>query len=289
MEKLKALPFYKRFGFQVLLFNALLLVSIIAPSRIISKTDYKNLMNRVTFHGAFFNYCADRLSGINLADWPAAIEGFPGIFYQQRICVFSVDKELIYDSGIMRDFDRDYMLDNLLPDPYIDWTRENENLDPNLYIDYLTALDLSEVNPRRVFRSTRTVRYDAGADRIILSGKLLTTADGEEVIFTMSDSIVDMLISGRAVKERFLFLYCSVAILALGLTAVLSLSVTGPLRRLYGYSMEILSSPYRDEKPDNLPIQGEIGSICRALQSLIQQQKEQSEHFQRFSSDVVHE
>jgi hypothetical protein len=132
MEKLKSIPFYKRFGVWVFLFNAILLLSIIIPTLILQNLDYKSLMDRLSFHTALFDYCAGRLSELKNEDWPAAIEALPRIFYQQRICIFNLRKELVYDSGVMKEFDRRFMFTLLLPHPYIDWTRENRRFDPGV-------------------------------------------------------------------------------------------------------------------------------------------------------------
>jgi signal transduction histidine kinase len=289
MEKVTTIPFYRRFSLRVFLFNAIFLFSIIVPTLTIRKMDYKDLMDRSYFQTNFFYYCIDQLSRQNQSDWPKAIEAFPKLFYRQRICIFNLDKELMYDSGVMMEYDQEYRFDLLLPDPYIDWKDQNEHFDTGVYIDYLQNLSLENVDPHRVFRATRTVRYDEGVDRIILLGKIIRSADGEDLVFTMSQSVVDILIQGRSIKERLLFLYSLVILLCLLLTIILSWSVTSPLKKLYTYSREILVSKWKGNNYPELPKRGEIGEICQALQNLIEEQKRQSENFKSFSSDIVHE
>lgn len=289
MEKLKSIPFYKRFSIRVLFFNVILLLSMIIPTAIIRKMDYKQLLDRITFHTALFNYCADRLNALDKVDWPAAIEMFPKIFYQQRICIFSTDQKLMYDSGLMKEFDGEFTFELLLPDPYIDWKKQSEIIDSHIYIAYLQNINLDNIDPQRFYQSTRSIQYEKGVDRVILSGKLLRSADGEELIFTMSHSLVDILIHGRSIKERFLIIYSLVILLSLLLTIILSRSVIDPLKRLYAFSKEILASKWRDDYGMELPKRGEIGEICRVLQGLIKDQKKQSENFKEFSSDIVHE
>jgi signal transduction histidine kinase len=289
MEKLKPASRRGRFGLRVFFFNGILLLSIIAPSLIIRNMDYKGLVDRISSHTALFDYCADRLGRLKKLDWPAAIETFPRLFYQQRICVFDLDRELSYDSGVMKAFDGRYNFKLLLPDPYIDWKEQNGHLDPSVYIDFLRGIDTEGFDPGRAHHSTRSLRYDAGLDRILLSGKLLYSADGEGLLFTMSQSLVDILVHERSVKERFLIIYSLVIALGILSTIVLSRSVTGPLKKLYQYSKGTLTPGWEESGLAELPRKGEIGEICRALQGLIEQQKNQSENFMRFSSDIVHE
>jgi signal transduction histidine kinase len=289
MEKMKKIPLYRRFALKVFMFNFILLFATIIPVIILQRMDYKYLMDRSRFHISFFQYCADRVSAERKSDWPAVIESFPRIFYQQRACVFTPDKELVFDSGVMKEFDGDYRFGFLFPDPYIDWRKQNGHFDPGVYVSYLRSISLDGYDDSHTYNLTRTVRYDEGDDRIILSGRLVRSADGEALIFTMSHSLVDILIHARAVKERFLFVFMAAFMLGLLLTVVLGWSVTSPLKRLYAYSREILASGWKGVDSTRLPERGEIGAICLALQSLIKDQKGQSENFRRLSSDIVHE
>lgn len=289
MEKLKTVPFYKRFGLRVLLFDAIILLSIISTTVIIGRQNYKTLTDRISFHTALFADLVQRLGSLNEREWPGAISSFPGVLPQQRICVFTVDRRLIYDSGIMRAYAPRSNLLPFFPDPYVDWARQDHHFDPAVLIRYLRHIDLHGVDPRKLFISTRTVPYPRGLDRILLSGKLVTSASGRPFILVMTDSVVDILIHNRGIKERFLIVYTLAILLSLLLTLLLSRSVTNPLKRLYAYSRQVLASRWNPPNPMQLPTRGEIGEICRALQSVINEQKRRSESFARFSSDVVHE
>lgn len=290
MEKVTTVPLYRRFGVRVLLFNVILLVSIVVPTTIIRKMDYKHLVDRTSFHRELFFSTIDRLYETDHRDWPAAVERFPRLFYQQRVCIFSENNELVYDSGVMREFDREFTFRLVLPDPYIDWTVENGTYDPEVLIGYIKRLNLDErVGDSAPFAITASIPYDGGMDRIVLFATRVRSADGEPFIVTMSQSVVDILIHSRSIKERFLFLYLVVGVLALLLTVVLSWSVTGPLKRLYRYSERLFASTRNGVDHRDVPMGGEIRGICLALERLIGEQQRQSESFMRFSSDIVHE
>jgi signal transduction histidine kinase len=290
MEKLNTIPFYKRFGLRVFLFNAILALSVIVPTLLIRNMNYKDLIDRNSFAAALFNHGTDQFGGLHQNEWPAAMENFPKLFYQQRICLFNLENELVYDSGIMRKFDQEYILDLLLPDPYIDWNIQNDNFDPGVLIGYLKSINLADkVENKWQYTATKSIRYAEGIDRITIFARKIRSADGEDLIFSMSHSVVDILIHYRSVKERFLILYSLVILLCLLLTIIISWSVTSPLKKLYNRSKEILASKWRENDLEELPKRGEIGEICQALQSLIKEQKRQSENFMRFSSDIVHE
>ncbi len=291
MERLKPIPLLRRFGVRVLMFNAILVLSIIVPTVVVRNQDYKYLTDRISFQSALFSYCLDSLRETDAAEWPAVTAGLPRIFYQQRICVFDVDRNLVFDSGVMvreSHFGRP-RLRLLLPDPYIDWLTEDEDLQPDVYIEHLLAIDTDSLDPDTKYHSTRNVRYDAGLDRVVLMGRMIRSADDVPLIFTLSQSVVDILIQWRALKERFLFLYSAVALLAILLTFALSRSVTRPLNILYDRSREILEG--RRPAADFPPVMagGEVGDACRALQRLVAEQRRPAEDFMRFSSDIVHE
>lgn len=289
MEKLTSVPFYKRFGFRVLLFDAIILLSIISTTVIIGRQNYKTLTDRISFHTALFADLVRRLQGFDENDWSRTISSFPGVLPQQRVTVFTVSRKLVYDSGIMRDDAAESNLLSLFPDPYINWSQQDHHFDPSVLITYLKRLNVGDVDPRRPFVSTRTIQYPKGLDRILLSGRLVSTASGRQLIVVMTDSVVDILIHNRGVKERFLVVYSLIAIFSLLLTLVFTRSVTSPLKRLYTFSRQVLASRGSPPDPMRLPTSGEIGEICGALQRVMTEQKARAESFARFSSDVVHE
>ena len=289
MEKLKTLPFYRRFSFKVFLFNAILLFSFFQNRWTLWKEDYKELSDRIRLHNNLFYYVEHLLGRTNKSEWPEAIDNMPAVFFQQRICVFETDMELYYDGGFMTNYDWEYYSQLRLPHPYIDWSKYYENPDLDVYISYLKSIDVTGKNPYRMFRATRTIEYPSGLDRVIIMGRYIRSADGEEMILTMSHSLVDILIHERGLKEAKLFRYLIIAALSIILTIILSWSVTSPLKKLYGYSLEIAAGKRKEKDFKRMPKRGEIGAICQALQSLIAEQNRKSENFSRFSSDIVHE
>ncbi len=64
MERMGPSPLSGRFWFRALLFNAILLVSVIAPTLIIRNMDYEELMDRISFQTSFFRDFADELRGL---------------------------------------------------------------------------------------------------------------------------------------------------------------------------------------------------------------------------------
>lgn len=289
MEAVGRLPFHKRFGVRVFLFNAILLLGIMVPTSLLRKMDYKELIDRIAFQSAFFDSCAERLRRLPEREWRAAIESFPRMLYQQRICVFAFDASLVYDGGISKPFDGTYAFKPALPDPYIDWEEENRRFDPGVYIAFLRGIDTRSLDPVGTYQAVKTIRYEAGLDRVIITGRVVHPSDGEGRVLTLSHSLVDILIHGRAIKERFLFIYALVVLLALLLTLLLTWSAINPLKRLYSYATDILASRWSEADAATLPTRGEIGDVCRALKRLIGDLKRQSECFERFSADVVHE
>ena len=289
MEKLKKIPFYKSLGFTVFLFNAILLVSIMAPSIILNKKNYKNLLDRNVYHRNISSYCINQISNIDSKKIPEFIESLPRFLNRQRICIFNLKKELIFDSGIMKVNNPWENIKPLFPHPYINWKKEEKNYDPQTYINHLLKIDESKINFDKSYISTRNVKYKQGMDRIIISGKLIHTKDNEMLVFTITNSIVDLLIYYRAIKERLLLIYISVILISIFLTLTLSWFVTSPLKKLYTYSRELMASNWKGKDTNSLPIRGEIGEICRTIQVLINNQKKQSENFKKFSSDIVNE
>ncbi len=118
---------------------------------------------------------------------------------------------------------------------------------------------------------------------------MVRAADGRDLVFTVSQSVADILIDACGIKEHFLFPFLGVAILGILMTVLLSRSVTRPLTRLYACSREILESGPRENGCADLSSRGEIGGICRALHSLMTEQRRQADNFMWFSSDLVHE
>ncbi|MBN2510379.1 MAG: HAMP domain-containing histidine kinase, partial [Spirochaetales bacterium] len=97
----------------------------------------------------------------------------------------------------------------------------------------------------------------------------------------------------RAVKERFLFLYSVIILLAVLLSLVLNSMAAGPLNRLYLLATKIVADDRKEGITDSdallRPGIGEIGIICQAIQRLVKAQKTQADNFRAFSSDIVHE
>ncbi len=290
MENLRTLPFHKRLSLRVFLFNGILLIGVITPTYLIQQQNYKVLGDRNAFSSMLFEDLAGRLGSLPADGWPAAVADMPKLLSRQRVCVLDDQNGLVFDSGIQKEFDRYFVFDLLLPSPYVDGKARAGDIDHAVLIDYLKGIDIA-ARTRGVwtFNATRSVRYPAGMDRISINARRIRSADGKELVVCLTGSLVDILIHDRSIKERFLILYALVILLSVILTFILSRSVTRPLWRLYRYSREILASPMRDAPRDKLPRSGEIGDICRALQSLIREQKSRSENFMRFSSDVVHE
>jgi signal transduction histidine kinase len=294
---MKEPPFYAKFGFKVFLFNALVVSSMAASLWIAGRRDYKALTDRIASHSSFFDWASGRLSALRAEDWPAAVEAMPGLLDRQRVCVFGLDGSLIHDSGIMRNYAHEFSFRTWLPHPYADWSRPGIPFDPAVYLRFLRSIDTDGLDPGKLFRRTCTVAYPQGLDRVIVSGILVESSDGERLVLTLGSGLSDMLIHERAVKERLLLVYSLVALLTLALTFLLSRSVTRPLKRLYRRSAELLSAEEAARVPEPpsgrsgmFPAgRGEIDAICRAMLGLMADLKRQAESFSRFSSDIVHE
>ncbi|MBN1648778.1 MAG: HAMP domain-containing histidine kinase [Spirochaetales bacterium] len=289
MEKLKSIPFYRRYGLKVFLFLAILILGIIRPTQIIRKSDFHDMMERLDTHNSLYWYCLSALEKTAFEDWPEKIKNMPKLFFRQRIIIFNTEREPVFDSGIMKSDEAFRPLGLMFHHPYIVWGKNGNRYRPEVYINHLLAIDTDELDPWKTFKSLRNVRYPEGIDRVFLTGRMIESADGIPLVFTLSQSLTDMLMHARAIKERFLILYAVICLAALALGALLSWSVTGPLNRLYNYSLKIQTSKWQEVNPAKLPVKGEIGFICRALQDQIRDEKIQAEHFREFSSDITHE
>jgi len=290
MEELKRIPFYKKFGFRVLLFNFVLLLSLIGPTVIIYKSDYKLLTDRNRIQRSLFRYCIDRFSVISPELWSDSLKTFPDILNMQRILIFTAHEELVLDSGLRTNPEVESEHQTRLPHPYMLWSGKG-NHDPAVLENYLLSANASgNYNLLRTVAATRTIPYGEKLDRVVLMARLFQGADGESYVLVLCSSVVDILVHNRAIKERFLFLYIAVLLMALLLSLFLSRSVISPLKRLYALSTEILKSGTAWEKAVEIKEgSGEVGRICQSLASLAGRQREQAEVFRQFSSDIVHE
>ena len=80
-----------------------------------------------------------------------------------------------------------------------------------------------------------------------------------------------------------------VAGISAALTALLGLLATAPLRRLSSFSRELVDTRTDTRSRPRHTLRGEIGEICSSLRELVAAQKQESESFVSFSSDIVHE
>lgn len=289
MERLKRPPFYKLFAFKVLLFNALIFLSIAAPLWTISKGNYKNIMDRSSIQRVVFFNLYHSLSYKTIAELDSVIDSRSGILPRERYFIFNENMELLFDSGIRREFEFDLSYRLILPSPYRS-VKEDIGEKPQ---DLLRSMELLYKNEHRDYnlpqKAIINVKGDDGLDRVILRCRKIYIEESGYCYLVLSSSVVDILMQNRAVKERFLFIYLTVILLAIVLTFLLSRSVTKPFNKLYRYSFDLMSNknPEGDLKTNS--VSGEIDYICSALHLLFKGQKKMADNFKQFSSDVVHE
>ena len=284
MERLKHSIAFLRFSLKVFLFNALLLISVISPLWILNKENHNAFLDRMTFHLNFFTAAARSIDGISLPEMEARLKEMPGIFSGQSFFIFGPE----YASGFPVEpaaeewYEDSFKL--VLPHPYADVPADTDRLR-----DFLQSRVLPEFSKTEyILHSLMTISGPSGLNRIAVWAGRVFSENGEPYIMVLTSDLTDILMQGRAVKERFMFISAAVILMGLILTVMLSRSVTRPFRRLYRYAEDINKKGWNAGDPPDFP-GGEFAAVYRSLQGLLLQQQRRSEGFRRFSSDAVHE
>jgi len=287
MGPLNNLPFYKRFGFRVLLIHGLLIISLGAPFWIIKKGDYKDLLDRMDQQKRLFMYIQSSVQHLPFDQWDIQSANRPQLLPGQRLLLFDDQGNLMEDSGEQISDQPLNSYSMLLPHPYR--TPEIPE-DPHILPETLKSIQEFR-HMDFIWRRTAlvNVQYSSGMDRLIVSAIELYDADDHWYLLVLTSSITDLLLQNRAVKERLLLLMILVSLMAAIQAILLSRSVTGPFRRLYHYAQQIIQDSPQSMKPPSMAETGELGQIRKAYQHLITDQHRQAEGFRHFSNDVIHE
>lgn len=281
MERIKSLPIIKRFSIKLFIFLLVLFFSFSYPLWIINKGNYKTVTDRSKVQKELLNSIITLLTESRFNSFDNLVSYIPKVLQNQRVFIFSPERDLIYDSGVISDIEFSNSYRTFLPHPYI--TNHNSLSKKNRdHIRVIGELD-------RLYGSNiMNVKSRDGLDRVITHGAEILW-NNNSYILVLSSSVVDILLQNRAIKERFLLTYLLIIMFSAILAIILGIMVIYPFNKLYTFSHNLLNKNYLDAKPFQYHFTGGIGEISKAISELILSQKSMADNFKTFSSDVVHE
>lgn len=287
MEVTNRVPLFGRFGFRLMLFAILLIVSISGPYWIVRRGDYKPVLDRMTVQRGLFLHALEELDGQPITDWGTIVDELPELLHRQRLLIVAGDGSIEIDSGVSGQVDLFTSYGLWFPHPY---DESSGSIRAEAIVHAVSALAGREAGYySRTQQIVRSVTTAAGTDRLAIHSGDIRSAGGESHSVILSSSVVDLLLQNRALKERLIVLSVIVGAVGLALTIVLSRSVTAPLRWLYSSSRKILGGTVYPSGGVGLHARGEIGVACRAQLRLTTEIHSRAERFLEFSSDIVHE